>query len=674
MKKRLMAVGLVTAFFTVSLYPVAIVKGDEVETDNMGTIEYLDEDVLYEDNEVFESEDEDVYSGAVVYGELSDSETSTDSILDQIQILDDNGEDSEVVELGDEDLIEGELESQYDIGDVSPSRYFVEASSREMAEEIAKAANAKLKSYDEGIAILQLKIPLRETLNSYITGISPYEDELEVTVLGANSSISDEDYSTILYQDDYCTKDNVDTNPGYYNVSAELELLSWYGAYDNDITGKGSTVAVLDTGCDINHEDLADNIIGTYNAVKGGTDVTDNGCHGTHVAGIIAAADNNKGSIGIAPDAKLYIMKVEDVDEHMWISDIIRALNKCMELGNINVINMSFSGCTYNQAFYDSLQECINRGMIPVCAAGNEGTDSPRYPAAYGLGLSVGSVAVFDMSLVESSNYGINCNILAPGAGIYSTVPFSNYGYLSGTSMACPYISGIAALIYGNERISRDANGSTYVKNLIINSNNGITYYSSKGTSAYGVANIQNIFNTKPIDEPDEPWFDVETQKDTKQKIVSIQSDSGIIYYTTDGSNPTIYSKVYKNPLHIDKKGTTIIKAIAVNKRVHSTIGTQKVKVAEGVISQKRIKSVEIYINDKGTKKLKKGTTTQLKIRNNGKSISPKKFKWSSSNKNIATVDKTGKVTINKDTKSKKKVTITAKLGSVKKTIKITVK
>ena len=465
------------------------------------------------------------------------------------------------------------------------------------------------------------------------------------------------------------------TNKNYDYQEFSFDAIEWIDTYKNNITGKGTTVAVIDTGCKVDHKDLNNNIAGTYNAVDGTTDVTDDNGHGTHVTGIIAAVDNSIGVVGIAPDTKVYVIKAQSDDGYLYDSAIIRGLKKCVSLGNISAINMSFGGYFTDQDMEDALQKCENAGIVCVSAAGNESTKKPIYPAAYGIGIRVASYDPFTKELSYFSNYGPNnCDIAAPGDEIYSTFVYNNkdsYEFLSGTSMATPYVTGLVALVCSNNKVSKNAKGASFVKNLILTNNDGIEYKYGKHSVKGGI-NVQKIFKPRKIKTPDKPVITVKTQKDTKQQIVTVEG-TGTIYYTTDGTDPSIYSKKYTTKIHLDKSGTYTFKAICANKRSYSKTVSETISINKDVIPESSLKSIELYINDKGTKTVTKGKLYTIKVKNDGNAITNNRFKWSCSNTNVATVNSKGKITVKDNAKKGDKFTISAKIGDYTKKLALTV-
>ncbi len=216
--------------------------------------------------------------------------------------------------------------------------------------------------------------------------------------------------------------------------------------------GAGIDVAIIDTGIDKDHPDLQDNIKGGVNFVRtiwfkpadpNAWD-DDNG-HGTHCAGIVAAVNNSIGVIGVAPSASLYAVKVLDKTGSGYVSDVVAGIEWAKAKG-IKVISMSLGTSSNVQSLYDACDAAYyTAGIVIVAAAGNEG-GAISYPAAY---YSVIAVTATDGNdaIASFSNHGPEAELAAPGVNIYSTYKNGGYATMSGTSMACPHVSGTAALI-----------------------------------------------------------------------------------------------------------------------------------------------------------------------------------------------------------------------------------
>jgi thermitase len=211
-------------------------------------------------------------------------------------------------------------------------------------------------------------------------------------------------------------------------------------------TGSGETVvAVLDTGIDGNHEELIGKVIAEVNLTDSPTPGDVHG-HGTHVAGIISAKDDVLGVSGIAPACSLLNVKVADDIGSCRDSVLAQGIIWAVDNG-ASVINISIEFAEPSLALENAIDYAWDQGALIVAAAGNRGNDAPAYPAYYENCLSVSAVKQ-DNNLVPLSNRGDWVDVLAPGFKIYSTLPSNGYGYKTGTSFACAYVSGLAALLF----------------------------------------------------------------------------------------------------------------------------------------------------------------------------------------------------------------------------------
>lgn len=211
-------------------------------------------------------------------------------------------------------------------------------------------------------------------------------------------------------------------------------------------------VAVLDTGISSLHPDLAGKVINTHNCTDSPT-AGDVFGHGTHVSGIISAdTNNNLGVAGVGYNISLINAKGLGDDGsgyYSWLAD-------CLVWATDNgakVINMSLGGSSDSKLLSDAVNYAWNKGVVLVAAAGNSGNTSPSYPGFYPNVLSVAATDQNDAK-ASFSNYGNWVKVAAPGVGIYSTLPDTpnvfkqtSYGYGSGTSMATPFVSGLAGLL-----------------------------------------------------------------------------------------------------------------------------------------------------------------------------------------------------------------------------------
>ncbi len=238
-------------------------------------------------------------------------------------------------------------------------------------------------------------------------------------------------------------------------------------------TGKGVTVAVIDTGVDLDHPEFRGRIVKGYDFVNNDRIADDDEGHGTHVAGTIAAGDNGSDITGVAFDAKIMPLKVLSADGSGNGSDIISAIYWAADNG-ADVINMSFGGEEPAKGERDAIKYASKKGVVVVSAAGNEYSRSPGYPAAFAeeVGIAVGAV---DKSgrMANFSNLAGNKTInyvTGPGVDILSANRGNRYTKLDGTSMATPHVAGVAALL-------KSENGNLSANEI----ENLLTYSSSNG-------------------------------------------------------------------------------------------------------------------------------------------------------------------------------------------------
>jgi hypothetical protein len=256
-------------------------------------------------------------------------------------------------------------------------------------------------------------------------------------------------------------------------------------AWDMTTGSADVVVGVIDTGIDYYHGDLAANMwinvgehpdngmdddgngfvddVHGWNAEIDSGDPLDDNNHGTHVAGTIGAVGNNQlGVTGINWNVKLMALKFLDAQGSGYVSDAIECIEYAIEMKhrgvNLRVLNASWGGPDVSDALRDAIEAAGEAGILFVTAAGNnydgssprgtDNDDSPIFPASYGLPNTI-SVAAVDRrgQLATFSNYGKETvDLAAPGVSIASTVTLDRYGLFSGTSMAAPHVSGVAAL------------------------------------------------------------------------------------------------------------------------------------------------------------------------------------------------------------------------------------
>lgn len=234
-------------------------------------------------------------------------------------------------------------------------------------------------------------------------------------------------------------------NDALYAGQWGLPAVSAPAGWDLTTGSSAVIVAVLDTGVDATHPDLARRLVAGTDLVNRDTDPADDNGHGTLVAGIVGADSNNGvGVAGVDWNAKLMPVKVLDASGSGYMSTVAEGIVWAADRG-AKVINMSLSGTTGTSTLQSACDYAYQKGVVLVAAAGNDGTDAVRYPAAYQSVISVGSLSGDVRS--SYSNYGSTLELMAPGGLIYTTQKGGTYVRASGTSMAAPFVSGLAALM-----------------------------------------------------------------------------------------------------------------------------------------------------------------------------------------------------------------------------------
>jgi thermitase len=222
-------------------------------------------------------------------------------------------------------------------------------------------------------------------------------------------------------------------------------------AWELDTGQQEVIIAILDTGVDLDHPDLQDRIITGYDFINNDDNADDDNGHGTHVAGIAAASANNgMGGTGVSWGARIMPLKVLDAQGNGDTADVAEAIYYAVD-HEAKVINLSLGAfqawpCDWPEIEM-AFEYAVNRGAVVVAASGNHGRDGVSCPAAYEQAIAVGATTESDFR-ASFSNYGSRLDLVAPGSSIYSTLIGGGYGYKSGTSMATPYVSGLAALLW----------------------------------------------------------------------------------------------------------------------------------------------------------------------------------------------------------------------------------
>ena len=347
-------------------------------------------------------------------------------------------------------------------------------------------------------------------------------------------------------------------NQGYTRVTESWALLDAGGT----IPGEGSIVAVIDTGVDYAHPDLAPNIwmnsneiandgidndgngyvddVYGWNFIANTNDPMDDHGHGTHVSGIIAMAHNDIGGVGVAYGAKIMSIKAGQATGVFSSTDIAKAINYARMMG-ADVINMSFGGSSSSYLVEDALQRAFGTCVL-VASAGNNGaptTDAPpnfidrvdMYPAAYPYVIGV-MASDSNNQKAGFSNWdyyrGINAEyeVIAPGDSIYSTLPNNRYASWSGTSMSAPVVSASAAILR-SQYDDKATYSSRFIMGQLCAASESQVSYIDKIEVTHDYAALDLYSALTKIPKPEIYFSDV-FALDSK-KLSSINDEDGII-------------------------------------------------------------------------------------------------------------------------------------------------
>ncbi|MBI4925823.1 MAG: S8 family serine peptidase, partial [Bdellovibrio sp.] len=383
-------------------------------------------------------------------------------------------------------------------------------------------------------------------------------------------------------------------------------------------------VAVIDTGVQWDHPDLKENIyvnpgeiagngkdddgngfvddVSGWNFItKQGNSQDDNG-HGTHVSGTIGALGNNEtGVVGVNWHVSILPIKFLSESGSGTLEDAVEAIRYATKM-KAKIMSNSWGGGGFSQAMLDTIVEARNAGILFVAAAGNSATDNdstPMYPASYSAE-NVIAVAATDNQdkLADFSCFGKKTvHVAAPGVNIYSTLKGSSYDTYSGTSMATPHISGIAALLWSaNPDWTFDV-----IKQRLIQTSTPIRALKSKVT-ARGRVNIFNAYYNiiPPNDEPGEnEWFTEDRALESEHPY----KDNQNLTWTIEKSGVK-YLRVYFEKVSVEKRYDHVYVEDAVGIAVNDLTGSFQNYTSDyvdGEVIKIRLKT-DVNITDYGFK------------------------------------------------------------------------
>lgn len=267
-----------------------------------------------------------------------------------------------------------------------------------------------------------------------------------------------------------------------------MAMIRKEGAVEEKVSDKVK-VAVIDSGVDFGNDvelrNYIDLVPGYEECLPYYIDITG---HGSAVAGIIAAEDNEKGITGINPNVDLYSARVLDENNAAPASRVIEAIYWAIEQ-DVDIINMSFGMKEDSQALHHAIKDAYNHGILLVAAAGNHGT--VEYPAAYDEVVAVGAVDS-EGAVCENSARGEQVELVAPGEKVASTGAFEGTLICSGTSMAAPHVTGVASLLWEKDRTV----SAGFIRALLKASANGYGVGNAYGSGLVDYAYAEKIYDS----------------------------------------------------------------------------------------------------------------------------------------------------------------------------------
>ncbi|WP_117168894.1 S8 family peptidase [Paraliobacillus sediminis] len=396
-----------------------------------------------------------------------------------------------------------------------------------------------------------------------------------------------------------------------------IERVNSPKAWLTNLNGKGVKIAILDTGISV-HEDLT--IAGGISLTSYTSSYADDNGHGTFVAGIIGAKNNNIGTVGVAPESSIYAVKVADKAGDAYLSDILAAIDWSME-NQMDIINMSLGATSDSFILEEAVNNAYQNDILVVASAGNDGLgdgsgDAVTYPAKYDSVIAVAATDKNDQRASFSAT-GSTVEIAAPGVSIMSTGLKNAYGLMDGTSAAVPFVAGNLALLkQQNETLAAHQLRSKLQENSIDLGDNG-----RDNAYGYGLTqapneqvelqeNLSGVTLKSPTYVYDSYGNQLKTYskgKSVKYKSFSNDWNEAIVYI--DGKATTGYFKT--SDVEDINTGTISLKGVGLKNRTNvyasASTGSEVLKsYAQGKTLLYQTFSSEwyqavVYINGKAT-------------------------------------------------------------------------
>lgn len=413
--------------------------------------------------------------------------------------------------------------------DAVPGEYVVRLKQNMMSlqskAQLSQALGAYVKSTIPSQNIVVVKRPTFETTISAVKTLSlnPLVDVAEPNYIYHINKTPNDPMLGQLWGMKNIGQTDSQGHTGVTGVDIDAEK-----AWDIETGSDKMVVAIIDTGIDFNHADLKDNLwtneveangkagidddgngviddIHGFNAITGTGNAMDDQGHGSHCAGTIGAkGDDGKGIVGVNWNVKMMAVKFLDENGSGSLENAIKAIDYATKMG-AKVMSNSWGGGGFSQTLFDAIKRTEDAGALFIAAAGNDGLNNDSYdtyPANYDVKNMI-SVAAIDNGGAKAgfSNYGKSkVHLAAPGVNIYSSTGGS-YDSWSGTSMATPHVSGVAALVWAHEPNMTAAN----VKSRLLQTTKPLASLRGKVKTG-GMVNAYNaLANKTPEIDPNDP-------------------------------------------------------------------------------------------------------------------------------------------------------------------------
>jgi thermitase len=296
--------------------------------------------------------------------------------------------------------------------------------------------------------------------------------------------------NVVYAEPNYILLQNQPNDALYRQHQWNLPMIKAEAGWDLTRGDENVVIAVIDTGIELDHPDLSGRITNGYNVLNDNDDPSDNNGHGTHVAGIIASRTNNgEGVAGITWYNRIMPVKVMGTEGYGTSYDVAQGIRWATDHG-ADVINMSLGNYQDSSVLQEAIQYAYGQDVVLIGASGNDNSDQPSFPAAYPEVMAISAVDD-NGNRAQFSNFGDYVDVAAPGVNIASTYLNKQYGVLSGTSMAAPHVTALAALIRSlNPELTNQQ-----VTDIITNSADDLGEPGKDNYYGAGLINIENALN-----------------------------------------------------------------------------------------------------------------------------------------------------------------------------------